>query len=346
MVATRDISIRKGGGEIARETLELLRLPDDATGAKWGGLVFPLRDGDWIEVGDPGVVPGDCSPLEGQPTPWSLARSPHDGEAYLFVEGTVQACRQAERRLAQAGFEVLRSGPNLSGGTGDWFIRLGAMPDDSVGKLTDILRDVRTTMAVGEETSSRERLLVQALVAAQASQARLRAQLEQARAVVSVPASDETPELRSLRESLGTLSVRFAEVEAEATALRERLESTPRPAPGSKANKLEGQLAVAAVGLLPRLEFIGSSMRFIAVELPERAILWKALAALDRQERGLPPGWKSLSGHEGWWERHFSTGQDNQGRLYARFATVTARWQVLVSHKQDQTMDLRRIGRM
>ncbi len=297
-------------------------------------------------MADPGVVPGDCSPFEGQPAPWSLARSPHDGEAYLFVDGTVQACRQAERRLTQAGFEVLRSGPNLSGGAGDWFIRVGAMPDESVGKLTDILQDVRAAVAVEEETSLRESLLVQALVTAQASQSRLRAQLEQARAVVAIPAPDETPELRSLRESLGALSVRFAEVEAEATALREQLESTPPPASSAKTSKLEVELAVAAAGLVPRLEFVGSSMRFIAVELPDRAILWKVLAALDRQERGLPPGWKSLSGHEGWWERHFSTGQDNQGRIYARFATATARWQVLVSHKQDQTMDLRRIWRL
>ena len=87
-------------------------------------------------------------------------------------------------------------------------------------------------------------------------------------------------------------------------------------------------------------------MRFIAVELPDKAGLWKALAELDRQERRIPTAWKSLSSHSGWWERHFSTGQDNQGRIYARAIGMPARWQVLVSHKQEQAMDLKRIARM
>ena len=140
------------------------------------------------------------------------------------------------------------------------------------------------------------------------------------------------------------MSGRLAEVEEEARGLRERLEAAPRTVP--KANRLEVELSLAAGSLLPRLDFIGDSMNFIAVELPSRSIVWKALAALDRQERGQPEGWKSLSGHTGWWERHFSTGQDNQGRIYARLSGQPARWQVLVSHKQDQTTDLRRIARM
>ena len=140
------------------------------------------------------------------------------------------------------------------------------------------------------------------------------------------------------------MSARLAEVEAEAQALRAQVDAAPRPVP--KANRLEAELALAAASLLPRLEFIGNSMSFIAVELPSRSIVWKALAALDRQDRGQPEGWKSLSGHPGWWERHFSTGQDNQGRIYARVTGQPPRWEALVSHKQDQAMDLRRIGRM
>ncbi len=62
----------------------------------------------------------------------------------------------------------------------------------------------------------------------------------------------------------------------------------PRRGTFPRANRLEAELALAAASLLPRLDFIGNSMSFIAVELPSRSIVWKALAALDRHERGQP----------------------------------------------------------
>ncbi len=126
--------------------------------------------------------------------------------------------------------------------------------------------------------------------------------------------------------------------------MRARIDATPRA--HAKPNRLEIELEKLAAALLPRLDFIGDSIRFIAVEIHDRSVLWRALLALDRQERGQPTGWKSVSGHNGWWEKHFSNGQDNQGRLYARLQGAPPRWQVLVSHKQDQAGDLRRIAQM
>lgn len=139
---------------------------------------------------------------------------------------------------------------------------------------------------------------------------------------------------------------RLAEAQAQADAWEARTLADATPRPQARPNRVEEALAEAAAALLPRLDFIGGSMNFISVEVSNRSIVWRALLALDRQERGLPANWKSVSGHSGWWERHFSTGQDNQGRLYAKVHGQPVRWQVLVSHKQDQAGDLRRIGQM
>ena len=318
-------------------------MPNGARGAKWGGLVFPVREGNRIELSDRGAPPGECAPWETSTERWAITAGPEGGDAYLFVEGTAQTCDRAVRMLKDARISVLRSGPNLSGGTGDWFIRIGGLVEEAKEILEGVLSKATEAAVHDDPSSLRERLLIQAVVAGQAAQAQLRAELDRARsAAIAVP--EDTAEQRALKGSLETMSGRLAEVEEEARGLRERLEAAPRTVP--KANRLEVELSLAAGSLLPRLDFIGDSMNFIAVELPSRSIVWKALAALDRQERGQPEGWKSLSGHTGWWERHFSTGQDNQGRIYARLSGQPARWQVLVSHKQDQTTDLRRIARM
>lgn len=343
MARSRDITVQRDGEEVGRQTLELLRMPDGAAGAKWGGLVFPLRDDDRIELIDRAIPPGQCAPWEEQRASWSLSAELPVTGAYLYIEGSAQTCVRTVRKLEEAGIRVLRSGPNLSGNLGDWFIRLDAPVDGDREKISNILADGTQVAAADDGASLRERLLVQALAITQASQARLRSELDQIHhAVVALPAVADDE--RILRRNLEEISVRLAEAQAEAEELRARIAATPRPTP--KPSRLETELAAAAEGMLPRVDFVGDSLSFIAVELPSRAILWKALSALDRQERGQPVGWKSLAGHSGWWERHFSTGQDNQGRIYARLTGQPARWQVLVSHKQDQPEDLRRIARM
>lgn len=343
MSASFDITIVREGREFTRQSLELFRLPDGGRGAKWGGLVFPIREGERIELADKGVPPGQCEVWGQSATRWAITREAHGGDSYLFLEGSAQTCSRAVRRLQDSGVAVLRSGPNLSGGIGDWFIRIGAIADGAEDVLRQVLAEATKAPEVENDTNLRERLLVQAVIAGQTAQAELRVELDRTRRVAASLAS-ETEGQHSLKESLEAMSARLAEVEAEAQVLRAQVDAAPRHVP--KANRLEAELALAAASLLPRLDFIGNSMSFIAVELPSRSIVWKALAALDRHERGQPEGWKSLSGYPGWWERHFSTGQDNQGRIYARVTGLPSRWQVLVSHKQDQAMDLRRISRL
>lgn len=345
MPMTREIRVLRQGSELARQLLDLFRMPDGAEAAKWGGLVFPILSGDLIEVNGRGLPPAQCQPWEAEAPRWELVAGREGTGSYVFVEGTAHDCRQAEQRLAEADFEVLRSGPNLSGGIGDWFIRLGTIPESAAEKLPGLLGQTGASAPADDNVPLRERLLVHALIASQAIQAGLRTELERVRNAVS-RLSSESQNQRSLAESLDAMTIRLAEAEVETEKLRARLEAPLPAATPARATKLETELAIAVAALLPRFDFIGGSIRFVAVELTDRAILWKALAELDRQERGLPSSWKSLSGHSGWWERHFSTGQDNQGRLYARSVGRPSRWQVLVSHKQDQAQDLRRIARM
>lgn len=345
MTTTREIRVLRAGNELMRQRLDLFRLPDGAEAAKWGGLVFPILPGDLIEVSEAGLPPAECRLWQEESPASQFVLGPEGADSYVFVEGDARACKQTERRLSEAGFEVLRSGPNLSGGAGDWFIRLGPVPEGGAGKLRDLLERVATPTEASDDAPLRERLLVQALVASRAAQVLLRAELDRVRSAVELR-STQMHEQQAQADSVDSMALRLAEAEAEAADLRARLETMPRAVAPARANRLEVELSVAATHLLPRLEFIGGSMHFVAVELPDRAILWRVLAELDRQERRLPPSWKSLSGHSGWWERHFSTGQDNQGRLYARTVGTPSRWQVLVSHKQEQAIDLRRIGRM
>jgi hypothetical protein len=357
MSTTREVSISRDGRQLEQQSLELLRLPDGATGAKWGGLVFPLHDGDCIDLSDRGFLPGQCRSWTDDRPIWSISTGPEGSDAYLFIEGGAQQLSETVRRLEEAGVSVVRSGPNLSGGLGDWFIRIAVPGEQAVATAQSILEEGKLVASPEEDPNRRERLLVQSLIAAKAvqeqlkaAQDRLREELERAR-VAAAAMSEDTRESDALRQSLGKMAERLAEVEAEASNLRARIDSepatvAPAPQPTARLNRLEVDLAEAAASLLPRLDFVSDSMKFVAIELSNRSMLWRALYSLDRQERGQPEGWKSVAGHTGWWERHFSTGQDNQGRLYARLQGQPARWQVLVSHKQDQAGDLRRIGRI
>lgn len=345
MSETRDIRVLRGDSELQRQPLDLYRTPDGAEAAKWGGLVFPIRDGDSIDVRERGLLPTECRPWQEQATWWELTTEPEATGSYLFIEGSPHRYREVEKRLREAGVEVMRSGPNLSGGPGDWFIRLGVRPDGGTKALSELMGQSLKPTQPDEDSSLRERLLAQALIFSQAGQSQLRAELTSVQSLVA-SLSAQTEQQQALSANLEAMAHRLAEAEAEVATLQSRLETAPARSLPAKPGRLEGELATAVAALLPRFDFIGSSMRFVAVELPDRAILWRALAELDRHERGLPPSWKALSGHSGWWERHFSTGQDNQGRLYARTIGSPSRWQVLVSHKQDQSQDLKRITRM
>ena len=76
-------------------------------------------------------------------------------------------------------------------------------------------------------------------------------------------------------------------------------------------------------------------------EFADRRGLYRALIELGSDALGRP--WKKMHAALGWWERHVSNGQDDSGRLYVRRAA--GHWEVLVSHKSQQTRDLAWLAR-
>ena len=315
-------------------------MPDGRCGAKWGGLVFPLLDGGRIETTDQATPPAMCRPwIEPHPS-WRLERGGAGADAYVFLDGDGATLERALHDLSAAGLVVQRSGPNLAGSAGDWFIRLASPGPDAEPILARTLGETSPAPSVSNVEGLRERLLTEALEAAAGARERLRADLDNARTRAAA-ASDSALELTNLRSSVEEMAARAAAAEREAERLQTQAAVQPRPASGSI--RLERELAVAASAMLPRLDLIGGSMAFVAIELSDRSAIWRILAGLDRQERGQPAGWKPVAGHGGWWERHFSTGQDDQGRVYAKLNTDRNGWRVLVSHKQAQASDLRRL---
>lgn len=315
-------------------------MPGGGIGAKWGGLVFPLRDDASIEITDTGVPPASCTPWRPAPDRWWVQPDPQGTACYVFLTGDAALRDQAVQALTAPGVRVLRSGPNLSGADGDWFLRLDPVGRDLGPILDPLLGPLPAERP--DDTLLRERLLIEALEQAAASRAQWRREAEAALAGSNV---DKALQAR-LNAEIEALTARLEAAEAE---LHQRRAAPPEPRPdpaprSGKSVRIEQELALAARMLLPRLTLLAGSASFIAVELPDRTSIWNVLAALERQERGQPAGWKPVVKHAGWWERHFSTGQDDQGRVYAKLTPDG--WQVLVSHKQNQKADFRNLSDM
>lgn len=95
-----------------------------------------------------------------------------------------------------------------------------------------------------------------------------------------------------------------------------------------------------AIGaLLPKVRLIRDSLMVVAAEFASRKALYRTLSELQEAKDRLPPNWKKVQGVEGWWERHLSNGQDDAGRAYARL-NAERNWDVLVSHKSEQSRDI------
>jgi hypothetical protein len=332
------IDICRRGQVVTRAVVERWAMPDGRCGAKWGGLVFPLLDGGRIETTDTATPPAMCRPWVDPRPSWRFEPGATGADAYVFLDGDGATLERALHDLAAAGLVVHRSGPNLAGSSGDWFIRLAFPGPNTEALLARTLGEMSSPLSNGDTGGLRERLLTEALEAAAAARERLCADLDDAVARAAA-AAHSTAELSNLRTGLEEMAARVAAAESEA----ERLRTATPPRLPSGTIRLERELAVAASAMLSRLELIGGSMAFVAIELSDRAAIWRILGGLDRQERGQPAGWKPVAGRAGWWERHFPTGQDDQGRVYAKLNPDRNGWRVLVSHKQAQAGDLRRL---
>ena len=306
-----------------------LALPDGRCGVRWAGLVFPLHPGDWIEVTERASLPGDCRPWAPAPG-WRMVAEPGSSDAYVFLDGPASARDRMLDAMAAAALRPVRSGPNMSGTPGDWFIRVQGWSEAAGQALADRL-GAAAPHGADDPARLRERLVQERFEQVAAERDALRQQLAAAWERLRLAMAD----VKSSGAAQAELQ-RLMETMEAAPAERAPVEPTP-PRPASVT--VDREVATVIEHLLPRIELVRGSLTFICIELADRGGLWRGLAELDRGERGTPPAWKTVRGADGWIERHFSNGQDNQGRLYARHEA--ARWRVLVSHKQEQPSDMR-----
>jgi hypothetical protein len=95
-------------GVVVQIVCDRLAMPGGGAGAKWGDLVFPLRDDSSIEITDPGVPPPRCTPWSPATDRWTVQSDPHGTECYVFLTGDTALRDQAVQALTAHGVLVLR----------------------------------------------------------------------------------------------------------------------------------------------------------------------------------------------------------------------------------------------
>lgn len=348
---TPTISIDVYENEQLLETLtcRATRLSGETLGVIWRGLAYPVLKGNRIDITGPAVVPGaaqaDQSPRQflGR-----FAIIEGAGDAYLLIEGSVLDCEQAAARLAAAGVRVIRTGRYLGDPVddllADWFVRLEIGPAGS-GSLTQrvgtILDEVLSPAGTGGSAAElRLRLIESELASAKAREAALRSEV--ARLTWSLAerhASDVAQEGRARAEFDVLQQALIEEARSRATAEAMVLEvaQQPRAAP---SGRLKDEITGVFESLLPRIRLLRSSLDVVAAEYSDRRFLYVALAELTGKVDGMPANWKKLKGPGDWLERHISNGLDDAGRIYARLNREDRVWDVLVSHKGEQSRDI------
>ena len=337
MADQREIAVMDGAEALETRLCDVWVMPDGRPGAAWRGLVFPLADGDRIDISQSAVPVQACRAAA------RAARSRYAvitgaTEAYVLVEGDRVAADAAAVALRGAGIKVLRIGRYLgdppAGVTPDWFIRIAAVADEAIDAALAGVFDRSANDPAPALQELRIRLLETDLLAARRREAGLQAELARLRQRAADTAEEATFQQALAEEALSEEQRLRALAEAQAAA------PVPRPAVPAR---LQEEVALVLATLLPKLQLLRDSATVVAVEFAGRRALWRALGELHTS--AMPPaGWKKIHAADGWWERHVSNGQDDAGRVYARRGDGGG-WGVLVSHKGDQPRDLAWLAR-
>jgi chromosome segregation ATPase len=97
-------------------------------------------------------------------------------------------------------------------------------------------------------------------------------------------------------------------------------------------------------GLLPKVEMLPESLGYIFRGIRDRGPVLDLLARLNQDcEQIRHKTTKRVESATGWMERHFSTGQGDEGRLYYSKPDPTGRRRVLVAPKGDQKLSIQRL---
>jgi hypothetical protein len=345
------ISIFNSGQLFENRECALVRLPDGREGAIWRGLAYPLELPDHhIDMGREAFPPGDClhwhaSIAATQP---NFAIIEGVEEAYVLLSGPSISRETTARTLKDSGYEVIRTGRYLGdpvdGLEADWFIRL-TKPKVGYESLSVVLAG-QAIGVNGHDTFGeyRARLIAGELASVKAREAALRAEIARLKLELTSVGQTQT-EIDELRTAIEL--ERNLRQEADLAALAAaQLANEPRvDRPVVPPGKLKNEIEVVLETLLPGVRLMRDSIIVIAAEFSNRRALYRGLAELCTVNGRLPPPWKKLKGLDTWWERHISDGQDDAGRVYARLENSDRAWDVLISHKSEQSRDIAWLAR-
>ena len=349
------ISIFNGAQLFETRDCALVRLPDGREGAIWRGLAYPLELPDHhIEIGSEAFPPGDCVHRDASTRPPQSNFAVIEGleEAYVLLSGPSISCEIAAGALKSSGYDVIRTGRYLGepvdGLEADWFVRI-TKPNDGPKSLSTVLAEVLASQAVGiysHETFGeyRVRLIAGEFASVKAREAALRAEVARLRLELTHVGQTQT-EIGELRTAIELERSLRQEADLAAFAAAQLATETPVTRPVGPPGKLKNEIEVVLETLLPELRLVRDSLIVIAAEFSNRRALYRGLVELRSVNGRLPPTWKKLKGLDDWWERHISDGQDDAGRVYARLANSERVWDVLISHKNEQSRDIAWLAR-
>ena len=302
------VTVREGIVFLCSETLEVVRLNDRRLAALWEGLAFPLGDGA-IDIAGEAFLLGSCTRLTALP-PVLSGRDDivwwMEPDGVLLVQGDVEARDRIIGRLLGAGARVKTSGRYLADASADWFIRAEGLDQDEIGAVLEPIAagaiKVPTTEELLAGAFERETIL-RAAVAEWRGRAETAAQ--QANEVAGV-----------LKEAE---AARQAEAQLRAAVDAVRAEPPPLPpigkAPPTSSRKLGQEVVEMVAVLLPKITLVGGSRDVLALGLRDRVPILGVLRELHDDTGQALLRFKAFRGAAGWRERHFSTGQDDTGRM-------------------------------
>jgi len=316
----RAITITAGMESLGKEDLLLLRLPDGSPGALRRGQVFRLGPEDTIDVDGEFDVPAACLPfvevqLSTPSADWALTQ---DDPPILLIRGDEAARDLMLCNIEAAGGRIYAVGPYLASSEdqaplADWF----AMPADiSRSQLEKSLEKEFTSRPPVQRTA--EELLAAALERAFL----LREALEHLRGEVADAAATISNMADRLQSAESAWLEETAAREAAENLVRAANEAVPPPPIEDLSLPRSTRRAITDLSsdfqfLLPKLCFMRGSAEFLILSIQNREPILRILRSLQNSPDDLRH-WKTIRGVSGWQERHFSNGQDNTGRIYAR----------------------------
>jgi hypothetical protein len=319
-----EVTVRSEGRFIETAACSRRNLADGRPGVLWRGMPYLLLADDVIELTQPAIEPvagPATTPVVSPP----VASLQTEDSTWVLVQGMAAERAATQLRLEQAGVAVQRFGrwlgDDVDGVAFDWFILCQGTLDGPT--LAELLG--RSTIEA--DATARVAVLERRLLDARADLAQLASDLK-ARQQLAQPLTPTASSPDLLADAL-----------AQVQELETRLADVPPPSPSRGNQRLHDELAAALTVLRPDLEMLRDSLLVATATFVSRTQFYRSLQELPGSG-ARPNGWKSLRGADRWWERHVSTGQDDSGRVYARYDTRDRRWTVLLGVKSTQSRDI------